>query len=61
MSRRKPKSTPYGMDDRLPIGKYKDELVSTVVKDDPQYLCWMWGQDILDFDEEVAQLLEIKR
>jgi hypothetical protein len=49
------------MDDRLPIGKYKDELVSTVVKDDPQYLCWMWGQDILDFDEEVAQLLEIKR
>lgn len=46
-----------GLDDELPIGKYKGDMVSWVIENDSSYLIYMQDEGILSFDEEVLQKL----
>ena len=51
------KKNPYGMDDRIPNGQYRDQLVSNVVKQDPKYLDWLWAVCEFDFTPEVIKAM----
>lgn len=47
------------MNDRLPFGKYQGKLVSTVIREDPDYLDW-WDNEVggWPLDEDALDELE---
>lgn len=52
------RKTPCGMNDRLPISARKHDLVSTVVKDDPKLILFLYATDALDFTVDVLRAAE---
>lgn len=53
MATRKKKTTPYGMNDTLPFGQYRDRTVGSVARENPKYLDWLWATAEFDFEPEV--------
>jgi hypothetical protein len=49
----------FGMNSRMTFGKYKDELVSTVLRKDPQYLDWAYDNiEWFELDPETENELD---
>jgi len=44
--------------DEMPFGKYKGELIGTVIEDDPQYIYWAINQTSLRIDEPTMKYLK---
>ena len=36
----KQKKHNYGLNDKFPVGKYKDQLIKIIIREDPGYLQW---------------------
>lgn len=51
---------PLELEDPIPFGKHKCELVKHVVEDDPSYIEWMIDNTSVEFEEEVLDLMEKK-
>jgi uncharacterized protein (DUF3820 family) len=47
-----------GVDDLMPLGKYKGHTVQEVIEEDPEYLVWAEEESSMDFDEEVLQQVQ---
>jgi uncharacterized protein (DUF3820 family) len=47
-----------GIYDPVPFGKYKGELVGTVIEDDPKYARWLMNDTDLEFDVESHRYLK---
>lgn len=54
-------SRSMGLDDAFGFGKYKGEQVEDVIEDDPRYIAWCVENDIVEFDEEVMELITKRR
>ena len=49
-----------GLDDVFKFGKHKDDQLEDVIGDDPDYIEWCCDNDVVDFDEEVMELISKK-
>ena len=49
-----------GLDDFFKFGKYKGEQVEDILTDDPDYIDWLIEEGVVDFDEEVLELVSKK-
>ena len=43
--------------DKMPIGKYRGELVGTVIEDDPSYVRWMINNTEYRLNESALEYL----
>ena len=48
----------YTVLDRMPFGKYKGELIGTVIEDDPKYIRWALDNTDFDLTKEAKEYLE---
>jgi len=40
------------------FGKNKGKQVEDVIEDDPNYIAWLVEEDIVEFDDEIYELIE---
>jgi hypothetical protein len=46
--------------DPMPVGKYRGELVGTVIEEDPGYVTWLINNTDWRLDEQTLEMLEGK-
>jgi hypothetical protein len=49
-----------GLDDVFMFGKHDGLTVEEVIEDDPYYICWCCHNDVVEFDEEVHEMISKK-
>jgi len=53
----KDKKEPLCMEDTLDFGKHAEEQIEDILQDDPQYLVWMYNNDVRQFEQDVIDAL----
>lgn len=46
------------LDTIMPFGKHQGSMIEDIIDDDPDYMAWMYENDIVTFDLEVIRKLE---
>lgn len=52
---------PKHFNSTMSFGKYKDQLVGDIIRDDPNYLLWCVDNLSFEIDEECQELLEFSK
>ena len=48
----------YDMDDLMPFGKYKGQMIEDLLEDDPEYMKWAAEYTDIRFTDEVLERIE---
>ena len=48
------------LEDEFKFGAHQDEQLEDVIEDDPDYIAWLVRDEVVDFDEEVLELISKK-
>jgi hypothetical protein len=43
--------------DIMGFGKYKEESIADVIRKHPAYVIWLFNQDVIEFDQELLNLM----
>lgn len=52
---------PLGKDDVMKFGKHKGESIEDLIYDQPDYVLWLYDNEVVEFDEETTKLLEDRK
>ncbi len=53
---------PLRLSDVIPFGKkHKGDQVEDLIYDDPNYMAWLYNEEVVEFDDEVIKQLEEKK
>lgn len=44
--------------DTMPFGKHKGEQLEDLLYDDPDYLAWLYDNDVVEFDETLLMMMQ---
>lgn len=55
------KYKPLRLSDTMPFGKYKGEQIEDLIYDEPNYIAWLYNEEVVEFDIYVIQELEEKK
>ncbi len=45
----------------MPFGKHKGEQIEDLIYDEPNYMAWLYNEEVVEFDIYVIQELEEKK
>lgn len=51
------RKTPYGLEDRIKFGVYRDRLIKDIVKIEPKCIDWLWSVHSCEFKPEVYEAI----